>query len=400
MKLNKNFTLLVTGESIANIGDVLYMVSLISMVFALTGSAGAASVVPFTITSSMFVSSLLTPLLIGRVNLKWLLAGSQIGKTILLVILGVVVAMLTVENYFYVFYVVAGIALLDGVATPIRQTLIPHYVENDHLLRANAIAQTITQMIQMGMWFVGSLFLLIITAQQLIWITGGLFAAASIILCFLQSVSKPTHGSERKLEQIQEGWRTLWKVPVLRRIAMMDVLETIAGTVWIAAILLVFVTDALHAGEKWWGFINGAFFAGLIAGSLYCVKYASQVEKRLGTHILLGTVMSCVVTFLFGFSKLPVLALLFSFAVGLFGQMKSIPQETVIQTSVPKEKLSTVYTSLGALSTGIFGISSLGMGFLADWLGIRFVFMVSGLLLAAVSIIVFVSKRIFERNIA
>lgn len=61
MKLNKNFNLLLTGQSLANMGDVLYMVSLIYIIFELTGSATAAAFVPFTITTSMFISNSLTP---------------------------------------------------------------------------------------------------------------------------------------------------------------------------------------------------------------------------------------------------------------------------------------------------------------------------------------------------
>ncbi len=88
MKLNRNFSLLLLGQSLANIGDVLYIVSVISTIFLLTDSAIAASFVPFTIASSMFISSMLTPLLVEKLNLKWLLAGSQIAKTMLLFILG------------------------------------------------------------------------------------------------------------------------------------------------------------------------------------------------------------------------------------------------------------------------------------------------------------------------
>lgn len=85
MELNRNFNLLLTGQSLANIGDVLYIVSTIYLIFELTGSAAAAAFVSFTITSSMFVSNTLTPLLMQRFNLKWLLAFSQIGKTALLI---------------------------------------------------------------------------------------------------------------------------------------------------------------------------------------------------------------------------------------------------------------------------------------------------------------------------
>jgi MFS transporter, DHA3 family, macrolide efflux protein len=399
MNLNKNFSLLLLGQSLANIGDVLYMVSIISTIFLLTGSATASSFVPFTITSSMFISSLLTPLLVGKVNLKWLMAGSQIGKTILLFILGFMLVGVTSSNYYLVFVIIGLIALLDGCANPIRQTLIPYYVNPNQLLQANGIAETVTQIIQAVMWFIGSLFLIIVSSQQLVWMAGGLFIVASILLCLLENVADNRIEGKGKFEQIAEGWVTLSNTPVLRKIAWLDFFETIAGTVWIAAILLVFVNDALDVSGQWWGFINGAFFIGLILGSVYCIKYSSIIEKKLGTFIFIGSILSSLVTLLFSINGIPIAALLLSLFVGLFGQIKGIPQQTVIQTSVSKEQLSTVYTSLGAIGTGIFGVGSLVMGLLADLLGIRIVFMISGILLAAVSLIVFKSKHLFVRNI-
>ncbi len=399
MKLNRNFSLLLSGQSFANIGDVLYTVSVISTIFALTGSATAASFVPFTITSSMFVSSLLTPLLIGIVNLKWLMAGSQIGKTILLVILGFMLMGITASNYYLVFIIIGLIAFFDGCANPIRQTLIPHYVKPVHLVQANGLAETVTQIIQAVMWFVGSLFLIILSSHQLIWLVGCLFVLSSVMFCFLENVSHQTLQRKGKLDQIKEGWKTISNTPVLRRIAWIDFFETIAGTVWIAAILYVFVSDALHVDEKWWGFINGAFFLGLILGSIYCIKYASFIEKELGTFILVGSFASFLVTILFSINSVPINALLLSLCVGIFGQLKNIPQQTVIQTSVSKEQLSTVYTSLGAIGTGMFGVGSLIMGILADLLGVKMVFLISGLLLAIVSTIAYKYKQLFVRNV-
>ena len=208
----------------------------------------------------MFVSSLLTPILIGKINLKWLMAGSQIGKTILLVILGLLVNVIAASNYYIIFLIIALIAFLDGCANPIRQTLIPHYVKPEHLLKVNGITETVTQMIQAIMWFLGSLFLIILGSQQLIWVVVGLFILSSVILCFLENVSPQRTESKGKLEQIKDGWKTLSTTPILKRIAFIDLLETIAGTVWIAAIVYVFVSEVLHVDEKWWGFINGALF--------------------------------------------------------------------------------------------------------------------------------------------
>lgn len=399
MKLNRNFYLLLLGQSLANIGDVLYIVSVISTIFVLTGSATASSLVPFTIASSMFISSLLTPLLVEKVNLKWLIVGSQIGKTILLVILGFMLIGITASNYYLIFLIIGLIAFFDGCANPIRQTLIPYYVKPEHLIQANGIAETITQVIQAVMWFVGSLFLIIMSSQQLVWLVGCLFVIASILLCLLESVNHKTTELKGKLEKIKEGWKALSNTPVLRRIALIEFFETIAGTVWIAAILYVFVNDALNVDERWWGFINGAFFLGLILGSVYCIKFSSIVEKKLGTFIFVGSFASFLVTLLFSLNSIPIIALLLSLCVGLFGQIKNIPQQTVIQTSVSKEQLSTVYTSLGAIGTGVFGVGSLVMGLLADLLGVRIVFVISGLLLAIVSTITYKNKRLFVRNV-
>lgn len=397
--MNKNFILLITGQSLASIGDVLYMVGIISTIFALTGSATAASFVPFTITSSMFLSSLLTPLVIGKVNLKWLLTGSQLGKTGLIVVLGLFLSGISGANYYLVFLVISGIAFLDGCANPIKLTMIPQYVEPERLVRANGVAETISQFIQTVMWFVGSLFLIFMDAQQLIWVVSLMFALSSIMMYLLDNVERQRAKQERKLDRIKVGWKTLFDVPVLRKIAYMEVLETVAATVWIAAILYVFVSDALHVDEKWWGFINGSFFLGLIIGSIYCIKYSSLVERKLAKIIFIGSLSSFFITILFSATSNPMIALLLAVGIGLFGQLKSIPQQTVIQTSVAKEKLSTVYTSLGAISTGIFGISSLGMGILADLFGVRSVFLVSGLMLAIVTLIVYKNKHLFVRNI-
>ena len=397
--MNKNFTLLLAGQSLANIGDVLYMIGIISAVFGLTGSATAASFVPFTITTSMFISNLLTPLLIVRVNLKWLLAGSQLGKTILIVVLGVFLIGISETNYYLIFLIISGIAFLDGCANPIMHSMIPQYVMPDKLIRANGIVEMVLQLIQTAMWFIGSLFLVLTSPQHVVWIVSFLFIVSSVLLCFLESVDQQEEVEKSKLDQIKKGWKDLLSIPVLRKIAVMEILETIAGTVWVAAILYVFVDEALQVGEEWWGFINGSFFLGLIIGSIYCIKYSNVVDKNLGNLIFMSCLFSFIVTILFGVTSVPIIAFMLSLGIGISEQLRAIPLQTVIQTSTPKKELPTVYTSLGAVSTGVFGVASLGMGILADLAGVRSVFLISGVILAIVSLIVYKNKHLFVRHV-
>ncbi|MGX6444844.1 MFS transporter [Neobacillus sp. K501] len=399
MKSNRNFLYLILGQSLANIGDVLYIVAIISLIYGITESAAVSSFVPFAITTAMFVSSIGTPLLVGRFRLKHLLVGSQIGKTILLT--GLSIFMMTgvnVANYQFIFVIIIGIALLDGCANPIRQTLIPYYVKPDELIKANGIAESITQSIQIGTWFFGSLLLIALSATQLIWLVCLLFSISILLLSLLENVQHESITSSKHRVQLTEGWKTIADRPFLKLQANIEFLETIASTVWIAAIIYVFVEQALFEEEQWWGYINSTYFIGLVTGSILCVKFSKFVEEKQYLFILIGACMSFLITILFSVTSIPLMALVYSVLIGLFGQLKNIPQQAIIQTSVPKEKLATVYTSLGTIGTGTFGVSSLVMGFIADFYGVRSVFVISSFLLGIVSLMIYRNMHCFSET--
>lgn len=396
MKSNKNFILLVSGQSIANLGDVFYIVSVISILYSITGSAAASAMVPFTITSAMFLSSLLTPLLLGKYRLKTLLVWTQGYKTVLLVALLIFVhVFLNESNYWNIYFIIGLIGFLDGCANPIMRTFLPYYVEDELLVKANSIVETLSQMIQIAAWLLGGLLLLAVSPFNLIMLVSFLFLISTITLSLLQHVKHVDEKEATFWSKLTEGWRSIGDTPVLRKIIQMDIIETIAGTVWIAAILYVYVEQVLVAGEQWWGYINGSFFIGFLVGSLYCFKYPQLVEKYKFYFIFFGALINGVLTIIFGSISHPAIALFLSACIGLFSQVKNIPQQTVIQRSVSIEKLVTVYTSLGTVGSGIFGVSALAIGITADQVGIRAVFVISGLLLVIVALIVFLNKKLF-----
>ena len=109
--------------------------------------------------------------------------------------------------------------------------------------------------------------------------------------------------------------------------------------------------------------------------------------------------MTCIFTVVFGLTSFPVIAMVLSALIGLFGQLKNIPQQTLIQTSVPKDQLATVYTSLGTIGTGTYGIASLIMGIFSDYFGVRSIFILSGILLAIVSIMALKKQDLFRKMI-
>lgn len=83
---------------------------------------------------------------------------------------------------------------------------------------------------------------------------------ATLLLKLLPDVARKERPQTKKWVLIMEGWQSIHQTPVLKVAARMDLLESMAGAVWVAAILLVFVEEALQASSQWWGYLNGIFF--------------------------------------------------------------------------------------------------------------------------------------------
>ncbi|HWI47355.1 MAG TPA: MFS transporter [Rummeliibacillus sp.] len=397
MRFNRNFYLLLIGQSIANLGDSFYIICVISTLYKLTGSATASAFVPFTITMSMFVSSILSPLAMRKWSLKSILVSSQIGKTNLLLVLSLfIIFFINEENFFSIFILIASIALLDGCANPIMYSLLPHYVEENQLVKANSIVDSVSQTIQIASWLFGSLLLIWMGTNAFALLIAILFILSSIMFGRLTAVNNQENQEKISMRaSLTQGWEIIQKTPLLKVQLSIEVLETMASTVWIASILYVFVEQALQTGQEWWGFINGSFFIGLLLGSLYVMKNAALVDERKFFFILVGSIITTISTILFGLTSVPIVALFMSGLMGMFGQLKNIPQATIIQKSVPTEELPTVYASMGTVTLSMYGIMALLVGVLVDWIGVRIVFLGSGLLLFVGMMIILKNKRLF-----
>ncbi|MFB6366220.1 hypothetical protein ACFCP7_19480 [Paenibacillus elgii] len=82
---------------------------------------------------------------------------------------------------------------------------------------------------------------------------------------------------------------------------MMDLIESWVGTIWIGAVTLTFVKEALHEGEAWWGYINGGYYLGAIVGGLIVLRLSRRMQGKLTMSMLLGASLFGVLTLLYRF---------------------------------------------------------------------------------------------------
>jgi len=82
--------------------------------------------------------------------------------------------------------------------------------------------------------------------------------------------------------------------------------------------------------------------------------------------------------------------------IGVFEQLKNIPQSTVIQKKIQNDLLAPVYASMSTLYTGCYALATIGSGVVSEVMGVRYVFAISGVLLLVVTIIARKHRKLFE----
>src|SRR5690625_1546991 len=255
---SKSFRYLWLGQSLANLGDILYIVGLISLLYSVSESAIILAMLPFLNTFGRFVSGMFAPILFGKYKLKSLLVSSQLSKTIVLLGLALWLLIDAEPSLLIIYSFILIIALLDGWAMPATGSMLPRLVEKHEILQANSFVSVVLDTIQIAGWAVGGILVSLISGYNVIWLTFGLFVLSTWMMFQLQDPTpkKKEEVESTTLDLLKVGWVTIWKNKLYRSVHIQITIDTIANVVWIAAILYVFVFEVLQGSESWWGYIN------------------------------------------------------------------------------------------------------------------------------------------------
>ncbi|WP_098741796.1 MFS transporter [Paenibacillus sp. EZ-K15] len=384
----KSFRYLWIGQALANSGDLFYIVGLMAIIYGITGSAMMMAMIPFVTTMARFISGSFAPVLMDKYSLKSLLASSQIGKTAVLFLL--LMTYYALGEQEVTVYAILGfvflISLLDGWAAPASHAMLPRLVDAAELTKANSFVAIVDQLIQLGGWAVGGLLVVALGGSNVIWLTFALALAAAVFMKLIEDRHESTQEQKEKARvsnwsSIQEGWTLIWKQPSLRAIHVIYVLETMAGVIWIAATIYVYVADVLHREEAWWGYINASFFLGLMLGGLFGMRNAGLIDRNIRKFVICSSFGISIMTFGFGLTSVPWLALVFSAGFGVFEQLKAVSLQTTLQRGVSVHLLPKVYAAQSALVSLVFGLSTLLFGFITDEFGIRATYIIAATVL-------------------
>ena len=370
----RSFYLLVTSQSLANLADVFLRLSLIADIYLVTHSVMATTVIPVLIGLSAFIASFLVPLVTKKFPMNQVLSFTQLAKTLLLLLL-VVSLNICAYPIAIVYICIVGISIFDGFAQPVSSALIPTYLTD--LARGNALFATISEIISVVGWSLGGILYGYLHLIGSLWVIFVLYLLASILSFVLPTAQCEVIENETSWQSVTKGWRFIFTNKTLSVVVGCNLFEILANSIWVSSIILVFVTQILHQDEHYWGYINTTYSLGIILGGALIYRYAEKVSDKKCKSIILALLFAASMTLIGLVSANVWIFLICSVGIGFFSQLKEIPETVLLQSAVAENQLVHLYAALEVISTLSFSLFTLVMSSLAQYFGVRVVFMIA-----------------------
>ena len=407
--LTRPFYYLWTTQTAANAADVLYIMALTVLVLDRTDSLVSAALMPLMRSFAQMVSGFIAPLLINRFKLPSLLLISQTGQFLLFVVLAMYLQLNGADaSLTLVFALVFVMSFLDGWTVPARNALVPRLVtQEEGLLKANSLISISDQVVQFAGWGLSGLVIAFMGPSPTLLLTAVIYGLAAtftlgvrepaepMVLTPVQPVeSEPAPSS--KWSTLTEGWKVIWRMPRLRMLTFMDIIDMLGGSVWVGAFTLAFVQVALGQGEEWWGFINASYFAGTVGGGLLVLAAVRLIGNRYLGAMLVGMAGYGVLTALYALNTQPYVALVLVLLMGPFAELSIINRRTLIQRSIAKLMLPKVLAAQASLLHLVFCISLLVMAWLAERFGIVNLYLLAAILTSLAFVVGVLGRSTFR----
>lgn len=375
-KHSKDYFHLFYSQLFANTGDVLIVVGLISVVYSITSKTTAASMIPIIFTSGLFVSSFISNYIYQYFTQKqvlWIFQGLK------LVSLSIIASLLIFEESpIFIFILLFINALFDGFTNPIKNAMIPFIEKKEYITSANALMNMMSSIVQLSTWALGGFLMSLIGAKYLF-----LFALVLEILSYffiIQLSERHIYNNEK--ENILNSFKTVLRHNYFNKLSLYlnlsTIFESVATSIWVAAIILTYTRTFLHVDDFWFGLINAAFFSGTIIAGLW-INGKDQFFTKISYPVIIYIpLILAFINVSFILHKSVLLALLISLLMGIFEDSRYISLNSVVQREVPKEILTSTYILNNLLSSVFFSLGTLGISLVVDNQGVMWAYVISG----------------------
>jgi MFS family permease len=400
--VSRSFYALLVSQTSTNLSFALYIMVVVMYLYNETGSTTLSTTATLISIASRMVSGMVLPTISDRFKLPTLLMLSQLTQLVFFSGLIILIhQQLSVFILMLVFVVMSFISFFNGFFSPIKSSIVRAIVSESDRVRANSLISSIDQTFLFAGWTFGGLLLSILGKEITLGIAFSLILLSIGSLCMVKvNETSNIESKDGLISRLAAGWKYLFQHQGLRIIIAMDLMEAFVGTIWIGAVTLTYVEEALEKSETWWGYINGAYYLGTIIGGFMVYRLSKMMRGRLAIFMIFGSMMFGLLTFIYGFVSNPYLALFLVLLMGPSYQIRDLAQETMFQNSANEKILTKILAAKSALIQLIIIFSIIGIGVLTDLIGVRLVYILSGCLLMSSSLFGFVHLYVRKKGLS
>jgi MFS family permease len=382
----RDFRMLWIGQIVSNFGDSLTSLALLILVNRLTGSTAALATMAIALALPRIIFGMLAGVYVDRYDRKRIMVISDMLRAGL--VLGFI--FVSTAERIGLLYIFAFLqATVGAFFQPARTAYIPNLVPEDGLLSANSLAETSRIIFGLLGTAVAGVFL---GASELVW---PLFALDSLtffvsMILILQIMAagaeqavKKIGGAREIADAFKEGISLILRSRVLMGI-LIGAGVTMLGLGAVNVLLVPLVVNDLNVSETWFGILEFSQTASMVMSGALVTVLAARVKPTTIISAGLAGLGIGVVLLAPASNVWQLMAILF--LVGWIMTPLQASLTTLIQTSVSDELRGRTSGALGTLTSTANVISMAFAGVLGDVVGVRNVFVISGVIIVAAAV--------------
>lgn len=372
----RDFRFLWTAQIASDFGDNLTALSLLILIQRLTGSTVAIAGLMIAIALPALIFGVLSGVYVDRFDRRKTMIVSDFLRAAL------VLSFILVDtvDLLPLLYVIAFVqATIGTLFNPARSALLPRIVGKEKLLAANSVSQTSRIVFNLLGTTAAGILASLSTGFAPAFIADSLtFLISAVLITRIATGGAPTERDPSRVwDDMKSGFRVLTASRPLQGM-LVGAGVAMLGLGAVNVLGVPFIIGELGISEAYFGLVEFSQVAGMVlSGSVVAVLAVKLRAPTLVTAGLMG--VGVAVGLLAGSSEIWQLGLVL-FGVGLFVTPTQAGVSTLSQTLIEDEMRGRVGGALSALISGANVLSMGVAGVAAAAIGIRGVFVLSGVI--------------------
>lgn len=409
-KINSNLVLLLFGRMVSDIGSSIQMLIMPLYIIDIGGDAATIGLFSFLSLLPILLVYPFGGVLGDRLNRKMIMVGADISSAALVLILAVL-SFFNMMNLAILLVIQALVSLAYGFFDPATKGMVPRLVPKEQLNQTNSKIATLRILSGLSAPLIAVTLYTIYGITLLFFINGISFLISGISEMFIKykhTKKESLEGIRGILHDLSEGVKFIFKNKLIKNMSLFFLAVFAFIQPVFAVILPLFFRTKLNYSDTQYGFIQIALFLGALIGSILVGVLGKK--GNLKKPFMFG--VSAVFLFMLVFAVIlfpgvvsflgnssPAYFILFAsvmFMLYTSIMFIAVPVQTIIQKATPPDYMSRVFSIVGLISKGGMPLGALVYGLVLNKIAIHTASVISGVIIAIISVTFLISKSMRE----